>query len=567
MTTNSKPVYILGISCFYHDAAAVLLCDGELVAAAEEERFTRKKHDAGFPIRAIHYCLSDAGITSGELSAVVFYDKPILKFERILIGFLRSWPFEFMTFLSAMPGWLREKLWVKPLIRKKLNYHGPVYFSEHHMSHAASAFFASPFRRAAILTVDGVGEWATTTFGRGSDTKIEILKEVHFPYSLGLFYAAVTYFLGFEPNADEYKVMGLAPYGTPAYREALNRLCTMFPDGSFALRPKVFGGTYAPANIEADMERVLGFGRRLQEAPLEQVHKNLAASIQDLTSEAMVTMARHVRKVTGEDALCLAGGVALNCVANTKIFLEAGFKNIWVQPAAGDAGGALGAALWYWHQVLGHSRAWQMQHVFYGPEFSNEEISAFLDASSVKYIQLDEKELVERVAQLIADGQIVGWFQGRMEWGPRALGHRSILADARNKENWQRLNLKIKFRESFRPFAPVVLRERFHEYFDGPENSFMQFTAQVKKPDLIPAVTHMDGSARVQAVDQGVNSLFAQLLESFRNLTGIPVLINTSLNRRDEPMACTPADAWDIFLNTEMDVLVLGPYLILKQDI
>ncbi len=565
MNGFSEPTYVLGLSFGFHDSAAALLRDGMLVAAAQEERFSRKKHDAGFPHQAAAYCLKEAGIDAGKLRAVVYYEKPLLKFERVLKGFFRSWPFEWQAFLTAIPSWLQEKLWIAPAIRRELGYAGPVYFSEHHVSHAASAFFASSFSCAAVLTVDGIGEWATATYGRGEGSRLELAREIHFPHSLGLFYSAVTHFLGFTPNEDEYKVMGLAPYGTPAYRKQLDELLTLFQDGSFALKSGVFGETYANQRVEADLSRVLGFGKRVPESVLAQCHKDLAASLQDLTNEAMVNLARQVQKETGEESLCMAGGVALNCVANTAVFHQAGFKDVWVQPAAGDAGGALGAALWYWHHVLGKPRHWTMDHAQYGPAFAEEEIQRFLDGRGVGYERLDPEAMAERVAGLIADQAVVGWFQGRMEWGPRALGNRSILADARNKDNWQRVNLKIKFRESFRPFAPAVLAERFGEWFEGPANPFMLFTARVKEPGKLPAVSHVDGSARVQTVDRKTHPDFACLLDAFAKKTGVPVLINTSFNVRGEPIVCTPADAWDTFQKTDMDVLVMGDCLIKKN--
>jgi carbamoyltransferase len=565
-STSSKPYYILGISCFYHEAAAALLRNGQLVAAAREESFSRNKHDASFPVQAITYCLAEAKIASGDIGAVVFYEKPLLKFERILTSFIKSWPFEYRSFLKGMDAWLRDKLWIKPLIRQKLDYRGPIYFSEHHLSHAASAFFVSPFKQAAILTVDGVGEWTTAAWGRGNETEIELLEEIRYPSSLGLLYSAITYFLGFQPASDEYKVMGLAPYGRPVYREQLNRLLAVFPDGSFALRPGAFGGNYATSRVTTELEELLGFPRRAAGVPLSEQHKNLAASIQELTNETMVRLARYVRKVTGENNLCLAGGVALNAVANTQVFRRAGFKHIFIQPAAGDAGGALGAAYFVWHHIQRRPRSFTLKHAFWGPGFTNEAVQKILDDARVPYRFLPRAELVRVVAQLLQGQKVVGWFQGRLEWGPRALGNRSLLADARNADNWQRVNQKIKFRESFRPFAPVVLREYADQYFEWTEDSpYMLFTAPVKRQD-IPAVTHVDGSARLQTVDKETNALFHQLLTSFHKLTGCPVLLNTSFNDSQEPIVCTPADALRTFQETDMDFLVLGNYLLDKQE-
>lgn len=567
MSISSKPYYILGISCFYHDSAAALIKDGQLIAAAQEERFTRKKHDERFPVEAIQYCLKEADVNVDNLSAIIFYEKPILKFERLLVSFIKSWPFEYKIFLKAISAWLREKLWIKPIIRQKLDYGGPIYFTEHHIAHAASSFFASPFNRAAILTVDGVGEWATATFGKGKDNQIELLQEIRYPDSLGLLYSAITYFLGFKPNSDEYKVMGLAPYGQSVYRENLNQIFKIFSDGSFSINRKIFGGNYIPSLIAKKLEEILGFPKKEPETVLTQQHKDLAASLQELTNETMIKLAKHVRETTGENNLCLAGGVTLNCVSNSEIFYKAGFKNIFIQPAAGDAGGALGAAYFFWHQIQKQPRSFEMTHCFWGPSFRNEEIKNFLDSKNVVYRYLESDLLVKEIAELIQKQNVVGWFQGRMEWGPRALGHRSILADARNKNNWQKVNLKIKFRESFRPFAPAVLHEKSEKYFDWPIDSpFMLFTSKVKSRD-IPAVIHVDNSARLQTVDLQTNPLFYQLLKSFENLTGCPVLINTSFNIRDEPIVCTLENAWNTFLKTELDFLVLGNYIIDRQNI
>ena len=570
--THLNNIFILGISCFYHDSAAVLIKDGQLVAAVQEERFTRKKHDDSFPEQAVNYCLKKAGIVAGDLACVCFYDKPLLKFERIVESFIRSWPNDFKMFLSAMPIWLKEKLWIKKLIRKKLNFNGPIYFSEHHMSHAASAFFVSPFEEAAILTIDGVGEWATTAFGLGRDNKINIIKEINYPDSLGLFYSFFTHYLGFKPNSGEYKVMGLAPYGLPAqagqpiYEDKIRELIDIFPDGSFKLNRSVFKSFYGMGDIEAKFESIFGRPKRLPRDKLDQFHKDLAASIQKVTNDVVATMVNYVHKETGADSLCLAGGVALNCVANSGILKNTPFKKVFIQPAAGDAGGALGAAYFIWHQVFENKRSFVMEHASWGPEFSNEEIKELLDKKGVEYKFLDYDQLLKTTADLIDKQNVIGWFQGQMEWGPRALGNRSILADPRNKENWQRVNLKIKFRESFRPFAPSVMEEYASDFFDLPFPSpYMLFVAEVKT-DNIPAVTHVDKTARLQTVNSRLSPLYHGLLEEFRKLTGCPVLINTSFNVRGEPIVCTPADAFNTFIKTDIDYLVLGNFILDKKE-
>jgi carbamoyltransferase len=566
VNSNSESRYILGLSFGFHDSAAVILKDGVLLAATQEERFTRIKHDSSFPTQAIADCLNAAGIQTSQLEAVVYYEKPIRKFERQIISWLRTWPWSWSQFLAYMPAWAQQQLWVAAQIRRHLKVDKlPIYFSEHHVSHAASAFYPSPFTDAAVIIMDGVGEWATVSYGVGHGSELSLHQELHYPDSLGLFYSAVTYFLGFTPNADEYKVMGLAPYGVPKYLDQLRSLCLLDSDGAFHIKNKYLTRNFSPSNIERVLTDLLGFSRRMPEAELEQIHKDLAASLQELTNETVVHIARHVQKVTGQSAVCLAGGVALNCVSNTVLWKQAGFKQVWVQPAAGDAGGALGAASWYWHTVLRQPRKFCLTHVAYGPEFSSDQIKQFLDSKQLSYIhKSDPEQLCTYVAQRINDQAVVGWFQGRMEWGPRALGQRSVLADARQLENWQRVNLKIKFRESFRPFAPAVLSDYFDKYFEGPANPYMLFTAQVKQPSLIPAVTHVDGSARVQVVDRQVLPTFGLLLEKFYALTGVPILINTSFNVRGEPIVCTPEDAWETFIKTNMDVLVLGEYILEK---
>lgn len=564
---NFKTSYILGLSFGFHDSAAVILSNGVVLAAAQEERFTRLKHDASFPRQAIEYCLQTAGIQAHELTAVVYYEKPIRKFERQIVTWLRTWPWSFSQFLAYMPEWAHRQFWVLAQIRRELGIRTvPILFSEHHLSHAASAFYPSPFTQAAVITLDGVGEWASVSFGVGQDQDLKLCKELHFPDSLGLFYSAVTYFLGFTPNSDEYKVMGLAPYGTPVYLQQLRSLFALDSSGAFRLINKALRRNLSPKNIERVFSRLLGFARREPGAEIDQIHKDLAASLQALTNETVVHVARYVQATTGQSAVCLAGGVALNCVSNTALWQQAGFSQVWVQPAAGDAGGAMGAALWYWHDVLKQPRTYKLTQVAYGPEFSAGEIKAFLDARQIKYTQVaDSEALCRYIAQRLVEQAVIGWFQGRMEWGPRALGQRSILADPRHLANWQRVNLKIKFRESFRPFAPAILQEYFAEYFDGPSNPFMLFTAQVKQPSVIPAVTHVDNTARVQVVDKHSLPLFAHLLQKFYELTGVPVLINTSFNVRGEPIVCTLEDAWQTFVKTDMDVLVVGEYILEKS--
>lgn len=560
-------MYILGISCFYHDSAACLIRDGEILAAANEERFTRKKHDASFPKQAIQYCLEYAGISSSDLDYVGFYDKPILKFDRILSTYIATWPKSYLAFLKFIPAWFKEKLWIPSIIKKNLNYTGPIYFIEHHMSHAASAFLVSPFTEAAILTVDGVGEWATASFGIGRESKVELLKEIHFPDSLGLLYSAFTYYLGFKVNSAEYKVMGAAPYGRPAHYDKIMSLIDLKDDGSFLLNKKYFSWHYGLKMINKRFEQFFGHPTRKSEDKMEQWHWDLAASLQKVTEEIVLRMANYVQSETGMENLCMAGGVALNCVANSRVLRETQFKNIFFQPAAGDDGGALGVAFYIWNSILGNSRRFTFKHPYWGPEYTNDQIRTYLRSINVAFKELSEVEIVEMTARLIADQKVIGWFQGRMEWGPRALGNRSILADARNKENWQRVNLKIKFRESFRPFAPSVLEEETKDYFDlDCQSPYMLLTAQVKK-DTVPAITHVDGSARIQTVSKEQNPLYYSLLSAFKRLTGCPLLINTSFNVRSEPIVCSPEDAFLCFMNTDMDYLVLGNFILDKREL
>jgi len=562
---------ILGISCYYHDSAAALIRDGKLIAAAHEERFTRTKHDPEFPKNAIAYCLREAGIGIADIDFIGFYDKPLLKFDRILQTYIATWPRSYASFIKAMPVWVKEKMWIPQMIKKYLGYDGPVLFSEHHISHAASAFLVSPFESAAILTMDGVGEWDTTTYGLGNGTDITLLKSIEFPHSLGLFYSAFTYYLGFRVNSAEYKVMGLAPYGKPIYYETITReLIDIRDDGSFHLNMKYFVYDWALRMTGSRFDALFGHPRRQPESPLEQFHKDVAASLQKATDEVVLRAAMHLHHETKSLNLCMAGGVALNCVANSRVLALTPFKKIFIQPAAGDAGGAVGVAYYIYNTLLGNRRNFTWEHAFLGPSFSTDEIHTFLRDQQIPYEDLSDNELLPRIATYIMNQKVIGWFQGRMEYGPRALGSRSIIADARNPENWQRVNLKIKFRESFRPFAPTVLYDQSDKYFDFPEPSpYMLFTAQVHEDRRkeIPAVTHVDGSARLQTIARNQHPKYYDLIHEFYNKSGCPVIINTSFNVRGEPIVCTPEDAFRCFINTDMDILVLGNCVIEKGKI
>ena len=593
---------ILGISAFYHDSAAALVLDGQIVAAAQEERFSRIKHDAGFPTRAIGYCLSEAGLRPEDLDYVAFYDKPLAKFERILETFLAHAPLGFGSFCEAIPIWLKEKLHVRSRVSRELgrSRRRPLVFLDHHESHAASAFFPSPFDEAAILTLDGVGEWSTTTMGQGRGNQIHLTDHLTFPHSLGLLYSAFTAYCGFEVNDGEYKLMGLAPYGQPIYADAIRRhLIDLKSDGSFRLNMDYFSFGYRSRMTNRRLERLFGGAPRRPESDLEQRHADLAASVQSVLTEAVLRIAAELHRRTKQENLVLAGGVALNCVANEQLLRSGPFSRIWIQPAAGDAGGALGAALFVWHQLLGKSRTAtpfdSQEGSLLGPHFSSTDVREFLDKQHVQYRCIaDHAELQSHTAQALADGKVVGWFNGRMEFGPRALGSRSTLADARRPEMQSVLNQKIKFREGFRPFAPAVLAEQAGQWFDlpkGHESPYMLITAPVAErqrttvseaerhvmqsdPDLcrraavvrstVPAVTHVDWSARVQTVDVDRNPAFHALLTAFYNFTGCPVLANTSFNVRGEPIVCTPADAYRCFMTTGMDVLVLEDCVIEK---
>ena len=586
---------ILGISAFYHDSAAALIQDGEIIAAAQEERFTRKKHDFNFPSNAVKYCLAEAGLGSGDLHAVAFYDKPITKFARILETYFSVAPKGVHSFLKAMPLWMRQKLWTPLEIEKALETCGIVppermYFPEHHESHAASAFYPSPFKSAAVLTLDGVGEWATTTIGHGRDNELEVLSELRFPHSLGLLYSAFTYFTGFRVNSGEYKLMGLAPYGEPKYVQQIrDHLIDLKEDGSFRLNMDYFGYLDGLRMTNKKFADLFGGPGRTAESDITQREMDLARSIQEVTEEVCLRLARHAHSMTGEKNLCLAGGVALNCVSNGRIQREGPFENIWIQPAAGDAGGALGAALISWHMAEGqprnvNSNPDSMKGSYLGPGFGADEIGTWLEKKGYPADRHGSDTWAKTIAGQLADEKVVGLFQGRMEFGPRALGGRSIIADPRSEKMQSVMNLKIKYRESFRPFAPSCLEEKVGEYFEQAEPSpYMLLTAPVKKERRLentgsvplrerinqvrsdlPAITHVDYSARIQTVTPEVNGRYYDVIKAFDELTGCGVVINTSFNVRGEPIVCTPEDAYRCFMRTEMDVLVLEDYILYK---
>jgi carbamoyltransferase len=585
---------VLGISAFYHDSAACLLADGDIVAAAQEERFSRKKGDADFPAHAVAYCMKTAGITAGELTHVGFYDKPLIKFERILETYLGTAPRGLRSFRLAGPLWIKEKLFTDRLLHDALGYQGPILYAEHHESHAASAFFPSPFEEAAFLTMDGVGEWATTSFGVGRDNDIEILKELHWPDSLGLLYSAFTYYTGFKVNSGEYKVMGLAPYGEPKFVDLIYReLMDLKEDGSFTLNQRYFNYLTGLTMTSPAFNDLLGGPPRQPETSLTQREMDLARSVQTVCEEVMLRMARTVHRETGLDRLCLAGGVALNCVGNGRLLREGPFKELWIQPAAGDAGGALGVAQLAWHRHGGQPRRVTpgkdaMKGAYLGPSYNDTEITAFLASVGAPYRRLEREELLRTVARLLAEEKVVGWFNGRMEFGPRALGARSILGDPRSPRMQAQMNIKIKFREGFRPFAPSVLRERVADYFEMDVDSpYMLLVAPVKQSRQIPmdasterlwgidklnvvrsdipAVTHIDYSARVQTVSRDTSPDYHDLIREFECLTGCGVVVNTSFNVRGEPIVCSPADAYRCFMRTHLDYLVLGPFLLDKE--
>ncbi|NNF61553.1 MAG: carbamoyltransferase [Gammaproteobacteria bacterium] len=598
----SQPRYILGISAYYHDSAAALLADGEVLAAAQEERFSRKKHDSHFPVGAIRYCLEESGVKLTELSNVVFYDKPLVKFERLLETYLSYAPKGIRSFLAAMPVWLKEKLYLRTTLKRELMSLADcsekelpkLLFAEHHQSHAASAFFFSPFEKAAVLCLDGVGEWATTSVWRGDGDTLTPLWEIDFPHSLGLLYSAFTYYTGFRVNSGEYKLMGLAPYGEPKYVDLiLDKLLDLKDDGTFRLDMQHFNYCTGLTMTNEKFDAVFGGPPRKPETAISQKEMDIAASIQKVTEEVVLRLARTVQKETGEENLCLAGGVALNCVANGRIQREGPFKNIWVQPAAGDAGGALGAAAIAWHdyhdgkrQVNGKDR---MAGSYLGPRFKDDEIRRQLDAFNASYQRLDDDQLFDQLAGYLEDEKVIGWFRGRMEFGPRALGGRSIIGDPRSAKMQSVMNLKIKYRESFRPFAPSVLAERVSDYFEQDQPSpYMLIVAPVKeslripmsdeqkslfgieklniKRSELPAITHVDYSARIQTVHADTNPGYHALLSAFERRTGCGVLVNTSFNVRGEPIVCTPEDAYRCFMRTEMDYLVVENFVLAKPD-
>lgn len=585
-------IYILGISAFYHDAAAALIKDGDIVAAAQEERFTRIKHDPSFPRNAISYCLREAGIKEVDLSIISFYEKPLVKFERLLETYFAYAPFGIKSFIAAMPPWVKQKLFIKDYIARELDYSGGIIFPEHHHSHAASAFYPSPFDEAAILTIDGVGEWATASFGKGNGNSIEIYSEIRFPHSLGLLYSAFTYYCGFKVNSGEYKLMGLAPYGEPKYVDIiLNNLIDLKGDGSFKLNLKYFNYCTGLTMTNRKFDKLFGGPPRKRETKIEQRHMDIARSIQVVTEMVIMKMVKHVYEETRQENLCLAGGVALNCVANGKILREGPFKRIWIQPSASDAGGALGAALIGWYEYLGKPRSITKEGKdlqkasLLGPSFSDKDIENYLVVNNIPYEKINN--IPKTVSDLLAAQKVVGWFQGRMEFGPRALGSRSILGDPRSQEMQSIINLKIKLRESFRPFAPTVLLEKAGEYFGLKcESPYMLLVSPVEdskrdksitdnitcgfdklkiRRSEVPAVTHVDYSARVQTVKREDNSLYYDLLSQFYKDHGCPMVINTSFNVRGEPIVCTPVDAYKCFMRTNIDYLVMGSFLIDKK--
>jgi len=594
---------ILGISAFFHDSAACILKDGEIIAAAQEERFTRKKHDPNYPHNAIEFVLKYANLKLSEVDKIVFFEKPFLKFERLLETYVAFAPKGFVSFAKAMPIWIKEKLFQKNLLFNKLKQHDQnyksdqnIFFSDHHLSHAASAFFPSPFDEAVVLTADGVGEWATTTVAVGKNNKLEIKKEIHFPHSLGLLYSAFTYYTGFKVNSGEYKLMGLAPYGNPIYEEKVKQLLDLKEDGTFRLNQKYFNYATGLTMTNKNFDKLFGQKpRNPKNEKITQFHMDIASSIQKVTEEIMINLVKSIRKEYGINNLCLAGGVALNCVANGKILKEKIFDNIWIQPAAGDAGGSLGAALALWHIDLGNKRSVNpnddMKGSYLGPEYNQDEIENDLKIAGANFETLNYDELIDKTAQLLSNEKAIGWFQGRMEFGPRALGSRSILGDPRSDKMQKNLNLKVKYRESFRPFAPSILREDLSTWFDmNVDSSYMLLVANINsdkkiemtneqknlfgidklniKRSKIPAVTHVDYSARVQTVTKNINNRYYDLISKFKEKTGCPVIVNTSFNVRGEPIVNTPTDAFNCFMGTELDYLVIGNCILdkSKQD-
>ena len=592
---DKKDIYILGISAYYHDSAACIVKNGQILAAAQEERFSRKKHDHRFPNHAIKFCLDNAEIKASNLDLVAFYDKPFLKFERLLETYLTFAPVGLQSFIKAIPLWIKEKLWMKELIKKELGYEGKIIFPEHHESHAASAFFPSPYNEAAVLTMDGVGEWTTSSYGVGKGNSIELWADIKFPHSIGLLYSAFTYYTGFKVNSGEYKVMGLAPYGEPKFKKIIyDHLIDVKDDGSFRMNMDYFNYCQGLTMTNSKFNKLFGGPPRVPETNLTQKDMDLARSLQEVTEEIVLKMGNHVYKETGQKYLVLAGGVALNCVANGKLLREGPFENIWIQPAAGDAGGALGAALVGWYCYLGNSRIsddkTDSQYGSYlGPAFSDEYIQSFIQSSNLSARRLNDDELIKTVSKLIAEEKVIGWFDGRMEFGPRALGARTIIGDARSPKMQATMNIKIKFREGFRPFAPSVLYEKVSEYFEfDKESPYMLQVADVRKERRIkmseeeeklwgiqklnivrsdiPAITHVDYSARLQTVHKETNPRYHKLISQFEKDTGCAVIINTSFNVRGEPIVCTPEDAYKCFMRTNIDYLVFGNYLLAKED-
>lgn len=588
-------MYILGISAFYHDSAACLFKDGEILSAAQEERFTRKKHDHNFPQKAIEFCLADAGIKSDQLDLVAFYDKPFLKFERLLETYLAYAPVGIKSFIKAMSLWIKEKLWMKEMIKDKLGYSGKIIFPEHHESHAASAFYPSPYNKAAILTMDGVGEWTTTSYGVGDGNDIKLLADIKFPHSLGLLYSALTYYTGFKVNSGEYKVMGLAPYGKPKYKQLIyDHLIDVKDDGSFRMNMEYFSYCQGLTMTNEKFNKLFGGPPRVPETNLTQKEMDIARSLQEVTEEIVLKLGNHVYKETGLKNLCLAGGVALNCVANGRLLREGPFENIWIQPAAGDAGGALGAALIGWFKYhnkprISDDKKDKQKGSYLGPDFSDEEIKSFIKSFNLSAKRYDDDQLIENVVNLINSEKVIGWFDGKMEFGPRALGSRTIIGDARSPKMQATMNIKIKFREGFRPFAPSVLFEKVSDFFEiKKESPYMLLTADVKTERRItmtdeeqnkwgidklnvvrsdiPAITHVDYSARLQTVHEETNPRYHKLISKFEEKTGCAVIINTSFNVRGEPIVCTPKDAYKCFMRTDMDYLVLGNYLLSKEE-
>ena len=564
-------MYTLGISCFYHDSAAAILHDGKVIAAVDEERFSRQKFDDNYPHLAIDWCLKECGISPKEINAVAFYDKPILKFERLLDNYVGVAPKGLKSFLDVIPKWIHKRLWIKDEIRKHLKeFEGEIIFPEHHMSHAAHSFFTSPFNEAALLNVDGVGEWSTTTFGTAKDISIELLSDIRWPHSVGLLYSAFTYFLGFKVNEGEYKLMGLSAYGKPKYYDKiLDELIDLKKDGSLHLNMKYFAFTHDKVMTNQNFSNLFGIPPRNHDSDTTQIHYDIAASAQLVLEDILLKMVDHVYEKTKMKNLCLGGGVALNGVANYRILKEGPFENVHIPPSPGDAGSAIGCAQYLYHCHYKNKRLLQntaeriKNNIFVGPSFSNNEIKSFLDKNQIKYDFLESKPLLEKTARLLSEGNVIGWYQGKMEWGPRALGNRSILADPRNANMKDILNEKIKHRESFRPFAPSILEEFVSDYFEiNVSSPYMLYVAKIKKPEKIPAVTHVDGTGRLQSVSKDVNPLYYDLINEFYQITQVPVIINTSMNVMGEPIVNTPEQAYQMLLKTDMDFLILGNFFV-----